>query len=95
MSIPGRVAQLVRASTWCAKVAGSVLGQGTYKNQPMNMSLSLPSSQKKKVIFTIQLRKYTEDLVKIYDRHPNLEWTQESLWEGPGEPCPCSQQYGL
>ena len=33
---PGQVAQLVRALSGYAKVAGSIPGQGTYKNQPMN-----------------------------------------------------------
>ena len=33
---PGQVAQLVRATSWYAKVAGSIPGQGTYKNQPTN-----------------------------------------------------------
>lgn len=46
------VAQLVRASSRCVKVAGSIPGQGTYKNQPVmrqyveqhiNVSLSLKS----------------------------------------------------
>ena len=34
---PGRVDQLVRASSKYAKDAGSVSGQGTYKKQPMNV----------------------------------------------------------
>ena len=33
---PGWIAQLVRASLRYAKVAGSIPGQDTYKNQPMN-----------------------------------------------------------
>ena len=32
----GRVAQLVRESSQCAKAVSSISGQGTYKNQPMN-----------------------------------------------------------
>ena len=32
----GRIAQLVGASTLCAEVVGSILGQGTSKNQPTN-----------------------------------------------------------
>ena len=36
IALPGQVAQLVRALSWYAKVAGSIPGQGTYKNQPMN-----------------------------------------------------------
>ena len=32
---PGQVAQSVRALSWYTKVAGSIPGQGTYK-QPMN-----------------------------------------------------------
>ena len=34
---PGQVAHLVTASSWYAKFAGSIPGQGTYKNQPMNV----------------------------------------------------------
>ena len=37
---PGWIAQLVRASSRYAKVADSVPGQGTYKNQPMNAYIS-------------------------------------------------------
>ena len=37
---PGRVAQLVGASSLYAKVAGSVPTQGTYKNQPKNWRIS-------------------------------------------------------
>ena len=37
---PGQVAQLVRASSPYAKVAGSIPGQDTYKNQPMSTSIS-------------------------------------------------------
>ena len=33
---PGLVAQLVRVPAQYAKVAGSIPGQGTNKNQPMN-----------------------------------------------------------
>ena len=33
---PGQVARLVTASSQCTKVAGSVPGWGSYKNQPMN-----------------------------------------------------------
>ena len=54
---PGLVAQLVRAPFWYVKVVGSIPGQGTYKNQPMNawmsrttnwcLSLSLKSMNKK------------------------------------------------
>ena len=33
---PGRVAQLGRVSSQHAKVAGSIPGQGTDKNQPMS-----------------------------------------------------------
>ena len=33
---PGWVAQLVGVSSQCAKVAGLIPGQGTYKIQPMN-----------------------------------------------------------
>ena len=33
---PGQVAQLVRASSLYAKVAGSISGRGTHKKQPMN-----------------------------------------------------------
>ena len=33
---PGRVSQLVRASSWYTKVAGLIPGQGTYKNQPVS-----------------------------------------------------------
>ena len=33
---PGHIAQLVRASSRYTKVAGSIPGQGTYKNQPMS-----------------------------------------------------------
>ena len=33
---PGWVAQLVGASSWRAKVMGSIPSRGTYKNQPMN-----------------------------------------------------------
>ena len=33
---PGQVAQLIRALSWYAKVAGSIPGQGTFKNQPMS-----------------------------------------------------------
>ena len=33
---PGQVAQLVRASSQCTKVVGSIPAQGTCKNQPMN-----------------------------------------------------------
>ena len=33
---PSQVAQLVGMSTWYDKVAGLILGQGTYKNQPMS-----------------------------------------------------------
>ena len=36
---PGPVAQLVRVSTQYAKVVGSIPGQDTYKNQPMNASI--------------------------------------------------------
>ena len=32
----GQVAQLVRPWSQYSKVAGSILGQGTYKNQPVN-----------------------------------------------------------
>ena len=34
---PGWVGQLIRALPQYAKVAGSIPGQGTYKNQPMNV----------------------------------------------------------
>lgn len=37
---PGGVAQLVAVSSRYAKVAGLILGQGTYKNQPMDASIS-------------------------------------------------------
>lgn len=30
------LAQLDRASSWYTKIAGSILSQGIYKNQPMN-----------------------------------------------------------
>ena len=33
---PGQVAQLVKASSPNSKVAGSIPGQGTYKEQPLN-----------------------------------------------------------
>ena len=33
---PEQVAQLGRVLSWFAKDAGSIRGQGTYKNQPMN-----------------------------------------------------------
>ena len=33
---PGWVAQLIGVLSQHAKVAGSILDQGTYKNQPMN-----------------------------------------------------------
>ena len=33
---PGRVTQLIRASSQYAKVVGLILTQGTHKNQPMN-----------------------------------------------------------
>ena len=36
---PGWVAQLVRPSSWYAKVAGSFPSQGTYKNQPVNAQM--------------------------------------------------------
>ena len=36
----GRLAQLVRVLSQYAKVAGSILGQGTYKKQPMNAQIS-------------------------------------------------------
>ena len=36
---PGWVAQLVRMLSWYAKVVGSIPGQGTCKNQPMNNKL--------------------------------------------------------
>ena len=37
---PGRVALLVRALSQYAKVVGSIPGQGTHKNQPVNASVS-------------------------------------------------------
>ena len=37
---PGQVAQLVGASPWYTKVEGSIPGQGTYKNEPMNAWVS-------------------------------------------------------
>ena len=37
---PGGVAQLVRALSRYAKVVGSISGQGTYKQQPMNAKVS-------------------------------------------------------
>ena len=39
-SSPSWVAQLVRASSWYTEVVGSIPGQGTYKSQPMNASIS-------------------------------------------------------
>ena len=37
---PGQAAQLVRASTPCTEVAGSMSSQGTHKKQPMSASVS-------------------------------------------------------
>ena len=37
---PGRLAQLVRVFSCYTRVAGSISGLGTYKNQPMNASIS-------------------------------------------------------
>ena len=42
---PGQVAQLVRASSWYTMVVGSIPGQGTYKNQPMNASVHGTTNQ--------------------------------------------------
>ena len=36
----GQVAQLVKVLFQYVKVAGSIPGQGTYKNQPMNAQIS-------------------------------------------------------
>ena len=37
---PDKVIQLLRVSSQYTKVAGSILGQGTYKNQPINTQMS-------------------------------------------------------
>ena len=42
---PGWVAHLVRAWSQCTKVSGSIPGQDTYKNQPMNASVSGTTNQ--------------------------------------------------
>ena len=44
---PGKISQLVRASSRYTKVMGSISSQGTYKKRPMNafLSLSLSLSQ--------------------------------------------------
>lgn len=52
----------------------------------------LSKKKKKKNPSLSNLKKYTEDLVTIYDRHPHLQQTQEGLWEEPGEPYPCSNR---
>ena len=39
-----RVAELVRASSCYVKAVGLIPGQGTYKNQPINASVSLSLS---------------------------------------------------
>ena len=39
-SMPWTGSSVVRASSWYTKVVGSIPGQGTYKNQPMSVSIS-------------------------------------------------------
>ena len=67
---PSQVAQLVRASSRYAKAAGSILGQGTYKNQLMSAQVSGTTHR----CFALSLSPPTSSLsLKSINKYKNLK----------------------